>query len=156
MLTWISSRSPIKVRFNFQTNMATFSLETIQNSSRARAAARAAAPPRVGNLAKPIVGTALGRRPRIALDAPARIAVFNSALTIALAFVTPCFFHGWNKFGPERYICVGGERGKLVERNQLFHLQSGPQHEAVHCHSIRFPYGARTTGDPRRGGSPEN
>ena len=38
----------------------------------------------------------------------------------------------------------------------MFHLQSGPQHEALHCHCIRNPCGARTPGDPRRSGSPEN
>ena len=26
----------------------------------------------------------------------------------------------------------------------------------MNCHSMRFPYGASTTGDPRTGGSPEN
>ena len=34
-------------------------------------------------------------------------------------------------------------------------VHSGPQHEAMQCHSMRFPCGTRTSGDPRRGGSPE-
>ena len=39
--------------------------------------------------------------------------------------------------------------------NKLFHFHSGPQHEATHCYTICFSYGARTPGDPRSGGSPE-
>eukprot|EP00959_Pyramimonas_sp_CCMP1952_P400859 8399679-Pyramimonas_sp.AAC.1 len=50
----------------------------------------------------------------------------------------------------------GWVTGKLVAKNQLFHLHPGPQHEAAHCHSISFRYGASTQGDPRSGGSPEN
>eukprot|EP00959_Pyramimonas_sp_CCMP1952_P015484 328290-Pyramimonas_sp.AAC.1 len=46
----------------------------------------------------------------------------------------------------------GGAPEKLVEKNTLFHLHSGHQHEARHRHSIRFPYGASTPGDPRRVG----
>ena len=57
MLTWKSHRSPLREHFSFQANMATFPLWTIQNFPRARAAARAATPPRVGSSVKPIVMT---------------------------------------------------------------------------------------------------
>ena len=38
----------------------------------------------------------------------------------------------------------------------MFHLHSGPQHEAMHCRSARFPCGARTTVTRGWDGSPEN
>ena len=40
MLTWKSDRSPLRVHFSFQANMATFLLWAIQNSQRGRARAR--------------------------------------------------------------------------------------------------------------------
>ena len=49
-----------------------------------------------------------------------------------------------------------GSPESWLRKNKLFRLQAGAQHETTHCHSIRFPYGASTTGDPRTGGSPEN
>ena len=45
---------------------------------------------------------------------------------------------------------------KLVGKNQMFHLHAGPQHEALQCHSIRFPCGARAPGDPRQETFPGN
>ena len=40
MLTWKTNRSPLRVHFSFQANMATFLLWAIQNSQRGRARAR--------------------------------------------------------------------------------------------------------------------
>ena len=46
---------------------------------------------------------------------------------------------------------------KLVGPHQkMFHLHAGPQHEALQCHSIRFPCGARAPGDPRQETFPGN
>ena len=51
-LPWKSNRSPRRGHLNFRADMATCPLWTIQNSPCARAAARAAAPPRVGSSVK--------------------------------------------------------------------------------------------------------
>ena len=44
----------------------------------------------------------------------------------------------------------------MFENKKVVYLNSWCQHEAMPCHPIRFPYGARTTGDPRKGGSPKD